>query len=210
MADNYWDNRFKAGKVWGDEPSGTAAIASEYFNRFNKNKILVIGSGYGRNTKFFYENGYMVEGIEYAKDGIDIARRDNPNIRYYHGSAFDMPFTTEKYSAIYCYNVIHLFKESQRESLISICGNVLEDGGLLFFSAFSDDDIGYGVGDELETNTFESKKDKPVHYYGRDELIDSFASYKVLDDGVYVEVVGSKECRLRYIVAQSVSCAELP
>jgi SAM-dependent methyltransferase len=210
MGENYWDSRFKAGKVWGDEPSGTAPIASEYFKRFNKNKILVIGSGYGRNTNYFYDNGYIVEGIEYAKDGIDIARQDNPNIEYFHGSAFDMPLTSTKYSAVYCYNVIHLFMEPQRERLISICSNVLEDGGLLFFSAFSDEDIDYGIGDELETNTFEMKKDKPVHYYGRDELIDSFASYKFLEDGVYTEVVSNKECRLRYIVAQYLSSAELP
>lgn len=199
---DYWNKRFKAGKVWGNEPSSTTYIAAEYFTKFQKNKLLVIGSGYGRNSRFFHENGYEVEGIEYSKEGIQIARKDNPSIVYYHGSVFDMPFSKKKYSAIYCYNVIHLFMKEQRDTLISLCSEVLEDDGLLFFSAFSDEDSGYGMGYELEDHTFETKKNKPVHYYSENELIEAFEMYKIIDHGLYTEVVGSKNCKLRYILAQ--------
>ncbi len=202
MVEDYWNSRFKAGKVWGSEASGTAFIASEYFKKLKKSDILVIGSGYGRNTNYFYANGFNVEGIEYSKDGVEIARNDNPSIVYYHGSAFDMPLSDKKYSAIYCYNVIHLFMEHDRELLISLCGEVLEEGGVMFFSAFSDEDEDYGLGEELETNTYEIKKNKPVHYYGDMELLEVFKNYRIIEDGTYTEVVGSKECKLRFILVQ--------
>lgn len=200
---DYWNSRFKAGKVWGDDPSGTARIASDYFSEYEKKDVLVIGSGYGRNSNYFYKSGFNVDGIEYAKDGIEIARRDNPNIVYYHGSVFDMPFSTKKYSAIYSYNVLHLFMSKERKQLVSLCKDMLDERGMVFFSVFSDEDEAFGVGNKLEDNTFEVKKGKPVHYYSRAELIESFSEYRIIDVGDYTEIVGNKECKLRYIVAQS-------
>jgi SAM-dependent methyltransferase len=149
-----------------------------------------------------YENGFEVEGIEYSKDGVEMANHDNPYIRYYHGSAFNMPFNEKKYSAIYCYNVIHLFMEDERERLISLCKKVLKKDGIMFFTAFSDADEDYGRGEELEPNTFENKKNKPVHYYSGQKLIEAFKEYRVIDNGSYTEVVGHKECKLRYIIVQ--------
>lgn len=199
----YWDNRFKEGKVWGAEPSCTARSASIYFKEHNKSRILVIGSGYGRNANYFFNEGFEVDGIEYSLSGIEIARTDNPSIPYYHGSVFDMPFSEKRYSAIYCYNVIHLFMKQEREALVSLCGQVLENDGLMYFSAFSDEDESYGEGKELEVNTFEVKPAKPVHFYNQKDLKAAFGLYTFIDDGICTETVGSKKCKLRYIVAQN-------
>jgi hypothetical protein len=55
LSKDYWNDRFKAGKVWGEQASGTAHMALKCFERFDKKDILVIGSGYGRNSNYFYE-----------------------------------------------------------------------------------------------------------------------------------------------------------
>lgn len=199
---DYWNQRFKMGKVWGSKPSGTSMIAADYFSQYNKRNILVIGSGYGRNANFFHESGYHVEGIEYAWDALVIAQRDNPYITYYHGSIFDIPCGEKKYSAIYCYNVMHLFLKPERNKLIALCQKMLEQEGLVFFSVFSDEDKDYGIGNVIEENTFEQKPGKPVHYYSKDELTKAFGLYSVIHVGEYEEYVGNKECKLRYIVAK--------
>lgn len=198
---DYWNERFKAGKVWGSKPSGTANIASDYFTQKGKKSVLVVGSGYGRNANFFYEHGFDVEGIEYAKDAIAIAQQDNPAITYYEGSIFDIPCGDKRYSAIYCYNVIHLFMQHEREELLTICGNLLEQEGILFMTAFSDEDSDYGMGRMTEKNTFEKKAGKPVHYYAYDEFRDAFSGYSIIKAGEYKEPVGDKVCQLRYVIA---------
>lgn len=199
---DYWKSRFKeGGKVWGDEPSGTAIIASELFRKYKKKDILVIGSGYGRHTNYFHKEGFDVEGIEYSLDGVNIAREDNPSIKYYHGSAFDMPFSDKKYSAIYCYNVIHLFMKGQRSQLIKLCKEVLEEDGLLFVSAFSNEDSCFELGECIEENTFERKKGKIEHYYSLEELKFAFNEFMIVEEDNYVETVGSRVCQLRYIIA---------
>lgn len=205
----YWEKRYgSGGKVWGSTPSGTAIQASEVFRNNNVKEVLVIGSGYGRNANYFYEEGFTVEGIEYTNEGIDIARTDNPNINYYHDSAFNMPLREAKYDAVYCYNVLHLFVESERNKLIELCREVVKPNGLLYFTSFSENEASYGNGEEIEWHTFETKKGKPIHFYDEKDIISAFQSYELIETDLYTEHEnhgdeGEHEHILRYIIVKN-------
>ena len=181
----YWDDRFKKeGKIWGDLQSRTAIYALELFRRDNVKKILVPGSGYGRNTKFFSTSGFEVTGIEISTVAYELAQKHNPLTRFYNGSVLDMSFDPNIYDAIYCFNLLHLFRKEERKTLVKQCTGKLKNTGLMFCTVFSEKETSYGKGKEIEKNTFESRPGRPAHYFTEDDLRGHFNNVEVVEIGI--------------------------
>ena len=160
----YWESRFKAeGKIWGESPSPSAHTALKLFLANNVKTVLVPGFGYGRNTKLFSASGLDVIGIEISETAYKMASQFDPRSKFYNGTVLDMSFDNRQYDAIYCFNVLHLFRQAERELLLQQCKGKLKDGGLIFFTVFSNEEPTFGQGMESEPNTFESKPGRPVH-----------------------------------------------
>jgi cyclopropane fatty-acyl-phospholipid synthase-like methyltransferase len=95
-----------------------------------------------------------------------------------------MSFDPTQYDAIYCFNVLHLFRKNERGIFLQECEKRLKEGGLMFFTVFSEKEESYGEGREVETNTFESKPGRPVHYFSEVDLRDHFRKCKVMNTGI--------------------------
>ncbi|MCX6375275.1 MAG: class I SAM-dependent methyltransferase, partial [Armatimonadetes bacterium] len=80
------------------------------------------------------------------------------------------------------------------------------DGGLLFFTVFSEEEPSFGKGEKIEENTFESKPGRPVHYFTEYDLISHFSEFDVLETGLTKDPEdhgeGPHTHQLRYIVAR--------
>jgi SAM-dependent methyltransferase len=213
----YWDKRFGAeGRIWGDLPSRTAVYALEIFRRGGVKKILVPGSGYGRNTRLFSESGFEVTGIEISAAAHTMALTFDTFTRFYNASALDMSFLPEKYyDAVYCFNVLHFFREIERLVFINQCLIRVKIGGLMFFTVFSEKEESYGKGQEVEKNTFESKPGRPVHYFTDGDLKAHFREIKMLETGIMEDpenhgAEGPHTHQLRYIYAKASSALPIP
>ena len=183
--DEYWDKRYQSeGKIWGDSPSRTAVYALELFTKEGVKKMVVPGSGYGRNTKLFSAAGIKVTGMEISETAIKIARQYDPATRVYHDSVLDMSILGSNYDAVYCFNVLHLFREYDRHLLIQQCLSRVKRGGVLFFTVFSEKEDSCGIGKEIEKSTFESKPGRPVHYFTEDDLKKTFVDTEILETGI--------------------------
>jgi SAM-dependent methyltransferase len=181
----YWDKRYRTeGKIWGESPSRTAGHALELFRQNKVKKILVPGSGYGRNTKLFSASGFDVTGIEISPEACKMAREFNPLTRVYNASALDMSFLQDKYDGFYCFNVLHLFREEERKFFIRQCLERMNKNSLMFFTVFSEKEASYGKGKEAETNTFESKPGRPVHYFTDSDLQEHFKNMEIVAKGI--------------------------
>ncbi|HMK46511.1 MAG TPA: methyltransferase domain-containing protein [Methanocella sp.] len=180
----YWDGRYKAeGKIWGREPSSTVAYALDAFRRDGVKTLLVPGAGYGRNAVVFARSGMEVTGVEISSEALQLAEID-ARIRYIQDSFIDVPVPRESFDAIYCYNVLHLFRKADRQVFISKCRNLLKRGGTIFFVVMSEMDAGFGMGAVVEESTFESKPGKPVHYFTDQDLREHFQDFDILETGV--------------------------
>jgi SAM-dependent methyltransferase len=185
---DYWDSRFQAEhRIWGEVPSRTAEYALGLFRRNKVRKILVPGSGYGRNTKLFSTSGFDVTGIEISTVAHELAKTFDPLSRFYNASVLDMSFVTDNYDAIYCYNILHLFREEERNLFVQQCIDKVRNNGLMFFTVFSEQEESYGKGEEVEKNTFESKPGRPAHYFDEDDLREQFKSTELLETGIMNE-----------------------
>lgn len=201
----YWEARFQAeGKIWGDSPSRTAAHALELFRKAGVKTILVPGSGYGRNTKLFATSGFKVTGVEISPAAHKMALKFDLLSKFYNASALDLSFLEDKFDAIYCFNVLHLFREKDRKLFIKECSGRLNAGGLMFFTVFSEKEGTFGKGAQTEPNTFESKPGRPVHYFTESDLKAHFKGLKILETGILEDpenhgAEGPHTHRLRYI-----------
>ncbi len=201
----YWNSRFSdKGKIWGTKPSKTAIHALKLFKKYDINKILIPGSGYGRHTKFFSTNNYEVTGIEISEVALNIAKKFDPKSKLILGSTLDMPFNDEKYDAIFCYNLLHLLLENERVSFLEKCYNQLQDNGFTFFSVFSELEESFGKGSKIEENTFESKPYRPTHYFTEHDLLEHFKKFSVIETNIIEERenhgdLGPHTHKLRYI-----------
>ena len=185
---DYWDNRFKGeGQIWGDKPSESAIIALEYFKSRKIKSILVPGAGYGRNTRVFSDQNYSVEGIEISKTAFNIAKLFDSKTKFYLGSVLDMPFSKKKYNAIYCFNTLHLFLREERITFIDKCYNQLTRKGFIFFIVFSIEEESYKKGEKLENNTYESKLNRPVHYFTEEDIVEHFNKFLIINIGRVID-----------------------
>lgn len=207
---DYWNKRFrKEGVIWSDNPSKSALAAAEKFRSYPIQDVLILGIGYGRNAKPFLESGYSVAGVEIADEAIELLTKSNlvnKIDKIYQGSVLDMPFDNKSYDAIFSFNVIHLFYESDRISIIRKCKDMLNPNGFVYFAAISEFDSGFGKGDEVERNTF-SHKGKPVHYFSDSDLKMLFRDFDILDTGLIDEPeehgeLGKHVHKCRYIFAK--------
>jgi SAM-dependent methyltransferase len=201
----YWDKRYQAeGRIWGDLPSRTAERALELFRKAGVKKILVPGSGYGRNTRLFSTSGFEVTGIEISPEAYTMALTFDNVSRFYNASALDMAFLPDKYDAIYCFNVLHLFREKERKLFLQQCAERVKANGLMFFTVFSEKEASYGKGQEVEKNTFESKPGRPVHYFTDSDLKAHFKKMEILETRIIEDpenhgAEGPHTHQLRYI-----------
>jgi SAM-dependent methyltransferase len=203
----FWDRRFnEEGKVWGELPSKSAYQALKLFRKHGVNSILVPGSGYGRNTRLFSSSGFDVTGIEISTAACNLAKQFDPASKVYEGSVLDMSFIPGTFEAIYCFNTLHLFCENDRRLFIQECFNKLGGTGLAFFTVFSEEEPSYGEGREVESNTYESRPNRPTHYFTEDDLREHFRDFEVIDTGIVREPEdhgGQPHTHiLRYIVAR--------
>lgn len=204
----YWNNRFSIkGKIWGEEPSKSALYALEQFKKYDIRKILIPGAGYGRHTKLFSKNDYEVTGIEISNIGLKIAREFDTRSNFILGSVLDMPFNDEIYDAIFCYNTLHLLLKEERIKFIQKCYDQLRDGGLAFFIVFSEKEESFGKGNQIEDNTYETKPYRPAHYFTKEDLLNHFNTFSVIETNIIEEKenhgeIGPHTHILRFIFAQ--------
>ncbi|MFE6074433.1 class I SAM-dependent methyltransferase [Paenibacillus sp. NPDC057886] len=183
---SYWEHRFEMeGKIWGEDPSEMVFKAISLYKQFNVKKVLVLGAGYGRNSKEL-SKVFDVDGIEFSSTAIELAKEFDPKSNFIHSSIFDMELE-KKYDAIFCYNLLHLFKRQERHLIINKCSELLNENGLGFFSVFSDEDSNNEKGNQIEPYTYEYKKGKFAHFFTEDDLKKHFEYFTILEIGHFKE-----------------------
>ena len=203
---DYWNTQFSKHRyIWGESPSKSAEIALSLFRKHKVNKILVPGSGYGRNSKLFSTSGFDVTGIEISEEACALAQEYDPATKLYNGSFLENNFVQGPYQGIYCFNVLQLFLKPDRIRFVQKSAQLLSPKGLMFFTGISDQDASFGQGEEVEENTFAVQPDKILHFFTPDDLKIHFEEFKILEvgdleDQISHTLYGLKRYQIRYIL----------
>ncbi|MBI5746857.1 MAG: methyltransferase domain-containing protein [Nitrospirae bacterium] len=187
---NYWNKRYSAeGEIWGRLPSETCVVAAEAFKQMGVNTLMVPGCGYGRHSNYLSSIGFNVLGFDVSDIAISLAKeKKGPNVKYMNLDVLELSSLSERFDAIYSFNLIHLFKEEERQYILESFRQHLKGPSILAFTTFSTRDIDFGKGTKIEYNIFETKPGRPVHFYNESEL------RAVLRDWEIIELIHHSEC----------------
>jgi SAM-dependent methyltransferase len=179
----FWESVYKQNeKMWGENPTDNAYEVLKIMRKHKIESILIPGFGYGRNAKVFHNNGFIVSGIEISETAIQRARNHFGNSTVIHrGSVTDMPFDNQRFDAVYCYSIVHLLTTTERKKLIHDCFMQLKPNGIMVFVALSVNDHRFGLGTELENNTFQSPEGLSLYFYDEKSVQEEFGSYNPLE-----------------------------
>lgn len=179
----FWESAFRNNeRMWGEIVTDNAFRVFELLQEHNTKSVLIPGFGYGRNARVFYDNGFDVTGIEISKTAIERARKHfGSDVKIHHGSVTDMPFDENQYQSIYCYSLIHLLKRAGRIKFIDDCYAQLKHKGIMVFVALSVNDKRFGIGKEIEKNTFHSPRGLNLYFYDEASIKEEFGSYNILE-----------------------------
>ena len=205
----FWEQRFrKEGFIWSNDPSRSAIHAADFFQNYPVQNLMILGIGYGRNARPFLDAGMDVSGIEISEEAVKLLNNSDLKEKIgkvYIGSILDVDLKYEKYDTVFSFNVLHLFQEKERISIIEKCKTILNRPGWLFYTVMSEFDAAYGKGTEVEYNTFD-KGGKPVHFFTEPDLLNHFRDFKIIGTGLIDEPekhgeLGKHVHKCRFIIA---------
>ncbi|MEK4066351.1 class I SAM-dependent methyltransferase [Peribacillus sp. FSL R5-0717] len=183
-----WESSFIENQMmWGLEPSDSAILIKDFFLEKKVKDLLIPGIGYGRNAKIFTDNGIHVTGIEISKTAIELARQNELNLNIFHGSVTDMPFDNKLYDGIFCYAIIHLLNNRERDKFIKDCYNQLKPNGYMIFTTISKEAPMFGKGKQLGKDYFEIMEGIKMFFYDSDSIKQEFGNYGLIEFSEIIE-----------------------
>lgn len=173
--------------------------------------ILDIGSGYGKHSIYLCEKDFDVtsidiniQAIEWIREYID--RENIPNIELIQADIHDLPFENDVFDAVICSSVIHHQNLEGIKNSISEIYRVLKKDGCILVDFMSLADDSFGLGKEVEKNTFigsrEGEEAIPHYYTDVDELKELFKDFgdvKVFKNQYHITIDSENKIKSRML-----------
>ncbi len=179
----------------------------------NKNKILDLGCGLGRNSLYFYEQGFNVTAVDGSLSAIEkfeaICKQKDYKIDVRLCDMHSLSFENSTFDAVFSFHVIYHTDSKGIKKVISEIERVLKPTGELFVTLNSKNNTSYlkNINYKIDENTIIKQDgiEKGIpHYFVNEEeakmLLSNFEIQKLL----YVEDIkndGSRSCHY-YILAR--------
>ncbi len=189
-----WNEAWKTkeGRSHWLEPDPFIISNLSWLKKDGVTKILDLGFGIGRHAILLAKKGFDVYGIDPSTSGLDYARkwseRERVTPQFLTAEMSQLPFVNAIFDLVIAWNVIYhgtikIIHKTVRE--IKRC---LKIDSYLLCTLISTKHIKYGLGEEIEKDTFviveEKEKKYPHHYFnqaGIDHFLKGFSHRKCED-----------------------------
>jgi len=104
-------------------------IANKFLKNLNGKRILDLGSGPGRDSLYFKQNGFNPVCIDLSKSMVELCR--NKGLEAYQGDMEKLDFDKEFEGVWACTSLLHLPKTSF-SPMIKKLASFLKEGGILY------------------------------------------------------------------------------
>lgn len=185
--------------------------AAGTFKEKDYEKILDLGCGTGKHSIFLSEAGFQVYATDLSETGIKIAREKSGSlglseIHFRQHDMREIPFTDSFFDAVICIWTIYHGTLADIKKTIGEIYRVLKVNGTVMTDMLSVSHETYGMGEEIENNTFVGEKqgeeDVPHHYTTRGEIAWLFSEFRQLQIRLpvssYLDDSGEKHIVKRY------------
>jgi len=102
-----------------------------------KSPVLDLGCGVGRTTKFLFDNGFSVIGVDIIEEMVNKAKKIYPEINFRVGDACNLKFKGNSFKSVFfSFNGLdYIFPEGKRIKALKEIERVLKKDGILVFSS---------------------------------------------------------------------------
>lgn len=156
MNKKYWDDYYKQHGLDGgiQEGSTFSQFCQEKFFKYTKKIILEIGSGNGRDAKYFAKNKHEVIAIDQSHNGVEIGKEENlSNIQFIENDFVNMNYSSYKeINVVYSRFTLHAIKENESYVVIDKVSELLKSGGIFAIEVRSTKDPLCGQGKNIGKN----------------------------------------------------------
>jgi tellurite methyltransferase len=175
-----WDETWKTeeGRTPWLKPNPFVVSKLERFKKEGIKRVLDLGFGVGRHAVLFAGAGFDVYGIDRSRTGLEYTRkwaeREKVSIDLRTGDMCRLPFDSGFFDLILAWNVIYHGVSKDIVRGIQEIKRCLKPDGYFLFTLISTRHHSYGIGKEIEKNTWvmdgQEDKDYPHHYFNREEI----------------------------------------
>lgn len=175
-------------------------LLDRFIKMTNNGKLLDAGCGPGQTTKYIYEKGGNVTGIDISSEMISAARNLNPAIQFNVDDMFNLKFKNNEMAGISSFYSIVNFQYPDIHTIFTEFYRVLDYKGILLISFHVEEK-------ELNVdNFFETGKPLDFYYFDENKIIEMLKKIglKIIEALVrfpYLEEYPSKRA---YIFAEKV------
>lgn len=121
-------------------------------------RVLDLGCGNGRHAMYFARQGFKTAGIDVSQQAIDWAadwaRREELDVDFRVADIEKLPYADRSFDVVVSHGVLdHVPAKTARNAAKEV-HRILQPGGLFYCDLRSTEDYEYGIGEEVEANTF--------------------------------------------------------
>lgn len=121
----YWSSVVPE-QTWGFQ------FARDFITKVKKGRVLDLGCGAGAHSKFLWNSGLEVVGIDFSEKMIEEAKRKVPEGKFHVGDILSLDFPPNYFDGVFARASLLHIKKSQMEPVLQKLHNILKDRGLLY------------------------------------------------------------------------------
>ena len=156
MNSTYWDNYYKEHGLDKNIQQGStfACFLQDKFLNYTKKSILEIGSGNGRDARYFANKGHDLVAIDQSHIGVEIGSNLKlKNIKFIEDDFVSMDYSIyDGIDVVYSRFTLHAVKEDEACIVIDKVRKILNKGGYFAIEVRSTKDPLCGVGKNVGKN----------------------------------------------------------
>lgn len=166
-----WENDYaRRGRLWGGVTGRLPELPPG-------SSVLELGCGDGKTLAAMAERRWNVTALDISPTAVRMsrARFGTTGTRLLVADARSLPLRDGSFDAAFLFHITGHLLADGRARIAAETSRVLRDGGLLFFRAFSTEDMRAGKGTEVEEHTYRRGDAILTHYFTAEETADLFS-----------------------------------
>jgi SAM-dependent methyltransferase len=166
-----WERDYlQRGRLWGGAACDLPAIPPG-------SRVLELGCGNGKTYTSLSGRDVSVVGLDLSPAAVALCRRAaGEGAPLLVADARTLPFRDGSFDAVCAFHVTGHLMAAGRGAVASEVARVLKEGGKFYFRDFSDRDMRYGKGTEVEAGTFLRGEGILTHYFSESDVCTLFSA----------------------------------
>ena len=150
---DFWNKKFEMESHFGTGPTGFAKECERFLKNKGVKKILDLGCGQGRDSKYFVDQEYDVTAVDFSEKALKSIK--DKRIKIIQRNVQDLSiFPDHSFDVVYSNLVLHLFRREVIQKIIDQIYRILKPEGFLLFTGKNKKDKLGGKGEKIAEQTF--------------------------------------------------------